>query len=67
MATSTSTPAVTVGEAVHFRYRDPIFGTQLDQSGIVVSVTDGLAAIAPVSSWTVLVDVDDVEPLVSGS
>lgn len=54
---------VTVGQAVHFRFRDPILGTQLEQAGLVVAVSDEAVSVAPVAPFTVLVPAGDVQPL----
>lgn len=55
--------SLTVGQAVHFRYVDPIFGTDLEQAGIVVAVADDEVTVAPVAPFTITASADDVEPL----
>jgi len=63
MADTEKAAAPVVGQAVHFRFRDPIFGTQLEQAGLVVAVTGEEVSVAPVAPYTLTVAAVDVAAL----
>jgi len=60
-------PAATLAprQVVHFVRVDPVFGTRLDQAGVVVDVVGDQVLVAPVAGYVVQVPAADVEPLVS--
>lgn len=57
------TPAVKVGQAVHFVFTDELFGTTVEQAGIVLAVGEGAISVAPVASQVLEVPAEKVSPL----
>ena len=66
VAASTTTE-ITPGQAVRFRYTDPLFGNTIDRSGIVINVADDVVTVAPVEPYAVPVPAGDVEPLTAAA
>jgi len=58
-STSEGTPAQ-VGDAVSFRFTDPISLELHDGRGVVIAVADGVLEVAPLAPFTVSVPVDQV-------